>query len=164
MESAEEKNIKELHLLHWDDVNMRHGKSSGALNNMDKIWKSNLLDNLKRIFLEEQLNLSLHMAQPQGPWHQIGEKVRKKMHSTCMLWAALNKTCRQHLTNKVPYDTIPPLSKSICQHRLRFAGHCWRSKNELACEFWIPLPILGTPNEHPQSRLTLINWLAILGA
>ena len=45
-----------------------------------------------------------------------------------MLRAALNKSWREHPTNKELYGKIPPISKSIRQQRLRFAGHCWRSK------------------------------------
>ena len=59
---------------------------------------------------------------------------------TRMLRAALNKSWEDHLTNKELYGEIPRITSTIRQQRLRFAGHCWRSKNELAAEvlLWEP--------------------------
>ena len=57
-----------------------------------------------------------------------------------MLRAILNKSWRQHPTNQELYGHIPKLSDVIKERRTRFAGHCWRSKNELASDLllWTP--------------------------
>ena len=39
------------------------------------------------------------------------------------------------LTNEILYNGIPKISATIKEHRMRFAGHCWRSNNEL---LWYP--------------------------
>ena len=51
-----------------------------------------------------------------------------------MLRAVINKSWRDHLTNEQLYGDIPKISKSIRMQRLRFAGHCWRSKDEVASD------------------------------
>ena len=54
---------------------------------------------------------------------------------TRMLRAALNKSWTDHLSNAELYG------------RLRFAGHCWRSKNELSSEV-----LLWEPSHGKRSR------------
>ena len=58
-----------------------------------------------------------------------------------MLRAALNKSWKDCLTNKELYGKIPRISNSIKQQRMRFAGHCLRSKEELAGDalLWTPM-------------------------
>ena len=59
MKSLADKNIKQVLDFKYlgsyiasteHDVNIRLGKAWSVLNQMDKIWKSNLSDNLKRNF------------------------------------------------------------------------------------------------------------------
>jgi hypothetical protein len=148
MKSTNGKNIKQVDDFKYlgsyissteHDVNVRLGKAWGALNAMDKIWKSNLPDKLKRNFFRATVESVLVYGSI--TW-TLTSKLEKKLDGayTRMLRIALNKSWRQHLTNKVLYGNIPPISKSICQQRLRFAGHCWRSKNELASKLilWSP--------------------------
>ena len=54
--------------------------------------------------------------------------------------AVTNKSWRDHLTNEQLYCDIPKISKSIRIPRLRFAGHCWRSKDEVSSDLvlWQP--------------------------
>ena len=42
----------------------------------------------------------------------------------------LNKYCKQHLTKKQLYGHLPPVSQTIKIRWLRYASHCWRSKDE----------------------------------
>ena len=59
-----------------------------------------------------------------------------------MLRAALNKSWKNRLTNKELYGKIPRVSNSIKQQQMRFAGHCWCSKEELAGDvllMWTPM-------------------------
>ena len=53
-----------------------------------------------------------------------------------MLRAVLNVHWKQHITNKELYGELPKLSDKIRQRRLRFAGHCSRSQQELL--HWTP--------------------------
>ena len=50
---------------------------------------------------------------------------------TRLLRTALNVSWRQHLTNRQLYGNLPPVSSVIQVRRLQFAGHCYRSKNEV---------------------------------
>ena len=54
--------------------------------------------------------------------------------NTKMLRTVLNFPWRQHPTKKELYGHLQPVSNKIKDRRLRFSGHCWRSKNELASD------------------------------
>ena len=51
---------------------------------------------------------------------------------TRILRAIKNKHWDLHLTNEELYKNIPKISDTIRKQRLSFAGHCWRSKDELS--------------------------------
>ena len=53
---------------------------------------------------------------------------------TRMMRAALNISWRQHPTKEQLYGNIPSISMLIRKRRLRFTGHCFRSKKELISE------------------------------
>ena len=57
-----------------------------------------------------------------------------------MLRTALNRSSKDHPTNVELYGHIPPICESLQQQRMRFAGHCWCSKEELAGDvlLWKP--------------------------
>ena len=48
-----------------------------------------------------------------------------------MLRAILNKSWRQHPTRHQLYGHLPPITKTIQVRRTRYAGHCWKSRDEL---------------------------------
>ena len=50
---------------------------------------------------------------------------------TRMLRAILNKSRRQHPTKQQLYGHLPLTTKTLQVRRIRHAGHCWRSKDEL---------------------------------
>ena len=60
-----------------------------------------------------------------------------------MLRAALNISRRDHMSNKDLYGKIPKITDTIREQRLRFSGHCWRSKNEVVSDVLLWLPIHG---------------------
>ena len=121
------------------DVNTKLGKAWGALNELNKIWKSNLPENLKINFFRAAVESVL--ANGSTTW-TLTSSLEKKLDGayTRMLRAALNISWKEHPTNKRLYNNIPQFSKTIRQQRLRFAGHCWRSKQELASDvlLWQP--------------------------
>ena len=57
-----------------------------------------------------------------------------------MLRAALNISWEDHPTKRFLYGPLPPVSTKIRERRLRFAGHCFRSKQELVSDvlLWEP--------------------------
>ena len=56
-------------------------------------------------------------------------------------------TWRQPLTNRQLYGNLPPVSSVIQVRRLQFAGHCYRSKNEV-----VNRVILWEPKHGRRSR------------
>ena len=57
-----------------------------------------------------------------------------------MLRAILNKSRWKHPTRHQLYGHLPPIMKTIQVRRTRYAGHCWRSKDELISDIllWTP--------------------------
>ena len=57
-----------------------------------------------------------------------------------MLSVVKNGTWRRRITNEVLYARIPRISTTIRERRLRFSGHCWRSKSEVVSDYvlWKP--------------------------
>ena len=66
-----------------------------------------------------------------------------------MLWAILNKSWKQHPTKQHLYDHLPLISKTIQIRWTRYAGHCWRNKDEL-----ISYVLLWTPSY----RWACVGW------
>lgn len=63
---------------------------------------------------------------------------------TRMLRAILNISWREHPTKEQLYGPIPAISKILREHQMRFAGHCWRARQELASELLMWSPTHGT--------------------
>ena len=59
---------------------------------------------------------------------------------TRMLRAILNNSWRQQPTKQQLYSHLPAITKTIKVRRIRHAGHCWRSKDELISDvlLWTP--------------------------
>ena len=57
-----------------------------------------------------------------------------------MLRVVFNISWKLHLTNKKLYGNINTLSKTIMERRTRFAGHRFRSENEIISGvlMWMP--------------------------
>ena len=124
------------------DVNIRLGKVWDALNELDKIWKSNLPDNLKRNFFWAAVETVLLYGS--ASW-TLTTHLEKKINGAYsrMLRNALNRSWRDHPTNIELYGHIRPIIKLLQQQRMRFAGHCWRSKEELAGDVLLWRPTHG---------------------
>ena len=65
---------------------------------------------------------------------------------TRMLHAVLNKSWKQHPTNKQLYGHLPPISQTIWGRRTRHAGHCWRSGDKLISDVLLWKPKHGHAN------------------
>ena len=128
------------------DVDKRLGKAWAALNGMNNIWKSYLSDQLKRNLFRAIVESVLVYGSTSWTLTSALEK-RIDGAFTRMLRAALNKSWTDHLTNTELYGNIPRVSTTIREQRLRFAGHCWRSKSEICSDF-----LLWEPNHGKRSR------------
>ena len=75
----------------------------------------------------------------------LTKRPEKKLDSnyTRMLRAILNKSWRQHPTRHQLYGHLPPITKTIQVRRTRYAGHCWRSRDELISDLLLWTPTNG---------------------
>ena len=72
----------------------------------------------------------------------LTKRMKKKLDGnyTRILRAILSKSWKQHPTKYQLYGHLPSITKTILVKRTRYAGHCWRSKEELMhyILLWIP--------------------------
>ena len=139
------------------DIDIRLEKAWGALNETDKIWKSELPENLKRNFFRAIVESVLIYGAI--TW-TLTSSLEKKLDGsyTRMLRAFLNRSWREHPINKELYGNIPRLSSTIRQQWLRFDGHCWRNKEELAGDVLLWEPTHGN-RKRGKPMMTYINQL-----
>ena len=125
------------------DVNIRIGKAWAALNKMKMIWESGLSDGLKRKFFRATVEAVLLYGSV--TW-TLTKHLEQRLSGTYtrMLRAALNISWREHPTIKRLYGNLPNVITTIRERRMRFAGHCWRHKEELAADTLLWQPRHGT--------------------
>ena len=94
------------------------------------IWKSDLTDKMKRSFFQAAIVSVLLYGCTTGT---LTKRLEKKLDGnyTRMLRAILNMSGTQHPTRHQLYGHLPPTTKTIQDRRTRYAGHCWRSRDEL---------------------------------
>ena len=115
------------------DLNIRIAQAWSAHNKLDKVWKSTLTRNMKiRLFQSLVLSILLYGAET---W-TLTKTLQRKLDGvfTRMLRRTLGLTWEDKVPNRELYGDIPTLSSEIRQRRLRFAGHCWRRKDELCSQ------------------------------
>ena len=122
------------------DIDTRLTKAWTAIDKLSIIWKSNLTDEMKRSFFEAVVVLILLYGCT--TWTLI-KRLEKKLDGnyTRMMRAILNKSWRQHPTKHQLYGHLPPITKTIQVRRTRYAGHSWRSRDELISDvlLWTPI-------------------------
>ena len=122
-----------------NDIDTRLTKAWTAIDRLSVIWKSDLTDKRKRSFFQAAVvSILLYGC---TTWTQT-KRLEKKLDGnyTRMLRAILNKSWRKHPTRHQLYVHLPPITKTIQARRTRYAGHCWRSKDELISDViqWTP--------------------------
>ena len=121
------------------EIKIRIAKSCSALDKLSSIWKSNLTATLKRNFFRAVVESVLLYGSE--AW-TLTKKLERKLDGTYtkMLRVVFNISWKLHLTNKKLYGNIPTLFKTIRERRTRFAGHCFRSENEIISGvlMWMP--------------------------
>ena len=73
---------------------------------------------------------------------------------TRMLRAILNKSWQQHPTRHQLYAHLPPITKTIQVRRIRHAGHCWRSNDELISDVLLWTPHMAKQKQDDQLKHT----------
>ena len=89
------------------DINTRLAKPWTAIDSLSVIWKSNLIDKIKRSFFQGGVvSVLLYGC---TTW-TLRKRIEKKLDSkyTKMLPAILNKSWRQHPTKQQQYGHLPP--------------------------------------------------------
>ena len=81
---------------------------------------------------------------------------------TRMLRTALNRSWKDHPTNVELYGHIPPISESLQQQIMRFAGHCWHGKEELARDvlLWKPTHRLQPKGRPKKTYMRVMEYRA----
>ena len=112
-----------------NDIDTRIAKAWTDIDRLSVIWKSDLTDKIKRSFFQAAVVLVLQYGCTS--W-TLTKCMEKKLDSnyTRMLRAVLNKSWRQHSTKQQLYGYLQPITKTIHVRRTRYAGHCWRNKDE----------------------------------
>ena len=75
----------------------------------------------------------------------LTKRLEKKLDGNYerMLQPILNKSRRQHPTRHQLYGNLPPITITIQVRRTRYAGHCWRSRDELISDVLLWTPTYG---------------------
>ena len=107
------------------DIKVRKGLSWKALNDMDRVWKSNMNPGLKkRFFIATVESILVYGCES---W-AMNDTMEKSLNGTYMrmLRKALNVHWSSHTTNEVLYGELPAVTDKITAKRLQLAGHCHR--------------------------------------
>ena len=124
------------------DIDTRLTKAWTAIDRLSIIWRSNLTDKMKRSFLQAAVvSILLYGC---TTW-TLTKRLEKKLDGnyTRMLRAILNRSWQQHPTRRQLYDHLPTITKTIQARRIRHAGHCWRSKDEIVSDVLLWTPAYG---------------------
>ena len=126
----------------WFHCLYQRTKAWTAIDRLSIIWKSDLTDKMKLSFFQAAVVLILLYGCT--TWTQT-KRLEKKLDGnyTRMLWAILNRSWWQHPTRHQLYGHLPPITKTIQAGRTRYAGHCWRSKDELISDVLLWTPTYG---------------------
>ena len=107
------------------DIRVRKGLAWKALNDMNRIWKSNLNPSLKKRFFVATVESILIYGCESWAMNDAMEKTLNGTY-TLMLRKVLNVHWSSHTTNEELYGDLPKVADKIAAKRLQLAGHCHR--------------------------------------
>ena len=123
-------------------IDTRLTKAWTVIDKLSIIWKSDLIDKMKRSFFQSAVvSILLYGC---TTW-TLTERLEKKLDSTYtrMLLAIFNKSWRQHPTKHQLYGHLHPITKTIQVRRTRHAGHRWISIDKLLSDVLVWTPSYG---------------------
>ena len=127
------------------DIKVRKAKAWKALNDMKRIWTSNISRPVKlRFFIATVESVLLYGSET---W-TLTEALEKSLNGcyTRMLRVVFDVSWRDHMTNNQLYGHIPKVTDKITSRRLQFAGHCFRHPELPANEVLLWQPKHGKRN------------------
>ena len=142
------------------DIDTLLTKAWTAIDRLSIIWKSDLTDKIKRSFFQAAVvSILLYGC---TTW-TLTKRLKKKLNGnyTSMLRAILNKSWRQHPTRHQLYGHLPPITKTIQVRRARYAGHSWRSKDELISDVLLWPPHMAKQKQDDQLEHTYSSYVRI---
>ena len=101
-----------------------------CINKLDKIWRSILQDQLK-------INLFTSTVEPILAYGQEAWALNSRLHQrldgcyTNLFRRVQNLSWKSHPTLERIYGKLTKVSSPLRQRRTRFAGHCFRAKDEV---------------------------------
>ena len=120
--------------------------------------KDECRDSIKREFFRSTVGTFLLYGS--STW-TLTRKQEKTLDGTYtrMLRAVLNVSWKSHPTKAPLYGPLPPVSHTIRERRTTFAGHCWRSKDELVSDLLLWQPRHGKANRgRPRKPTSASSW------
>ena len=126
-------------------------KAWTLIDRLSVVWKSDLTDKMKRSFFQAAVvSILLYGC---TTW-TLTKRMEKKLDGnyTEMLRAILNKSWWHHTTKHQLYGHLPPVTKTIKIFRIRHAGNCWRSRDELISDVLLWTPSQGRANAGRPAR------------
>jgi len=136
------------------DFIVRKSLAWKACNKLNKVWQSNLPKELKLQTFKTLIEPILLYGSE--TW-TMSRKMERSIDGcyTNLLRRVQNLHWEDHPTLGVIYGSLPRISTVLTSRRLRFAGHCFRSKEELISDLLLWCPI-GTIRSR---KLTFLNTL-----
>ena len=111
------------------DFMTRKGQAWDVCNKLRLIWESNIAEETKVSFFRAYVeSILLYGCET---W-TMNRELEKRLNGTYtrMLMRAWNLSWNLHPTRQRIYGTLPTISEVVRERRLRFAGHCYRAKDQ----------------------------------
>ena len=108
-------------------MDLRIEQAWGAMNYLNKVWKSNIKRATKtKVFKASVESILLYGS---DSW-SLTKTLSKKLDGTYtrMLRKAFNISWSQHITNKMLYGNLPYVSSIVRKRRFTLAGHVFRHR------------------------------------
>lgn len=127
------------------DFMSRKGQAWNACNKLHYIWQSGISKSTKLAFFRACVeSILLYGAETWTMKKELQDRLDGTY--TRLLMRVQNISWREHKTKMYIYGDIPPVSTIVAQRRARFAGHCFRAKNQVISDVicWrLPCPNRG---------------------
>lgn len=127
------------------DFQSRKGQAWNACNKLHVIWQSGISRSTKLSFFRACVESILLYGSE--TW-TMKKDLQDRLDGTYtrLLMRVQNISWREHKTKAQIYGDIPPISVTVAQRRARFAGHCYRAKDQVVSDIicWrLPCPNRG---------------------